>query len=117
MNGSVLAIALTPILHNGFMKWEATDQFGNLYIGISEASSWTEMQPEIASMLEELRARSSGPLRLTIDLEYSEISGPDPDRVSHILRSSWLGNQNADDALAQISEAVAGSAVSVALSG
>lgn len=99
------------------MKWEATDQFGNLYVGVSEASSWSELQPHIVSMVEEIQARTSSAIRLTIDLEYAEISGPDPDRVSHILKSSWLGGQDADEALSQISQAISGNDVSVSISG
>jgi len=75
------------------VHWEPTDQFGNLYIGTCQAFDIEDLRAPLTSMLVELRERATGDIRLTIDLEYSEINGPDPEQVSHILRTSWLETQ------------------------
>jgi hypothetical protein len=72
------------------MQWSATDQFGNLYIGESDATTPDQLRPHLASLLEELRERASGPVVVSIDMDYTEISGPTPDHVSHILRAPNL---------------------------
>ncbi len=80
------------------MQWTPTDQFGNLNKAESSAESWQELNPAIASLIDELTARHEGPIVLTIDLDYTEVNGPDPDRVSHILLVPWLAYQTRDDA-------------------
>jgi len=72
------------------VHWEPTDQFGNLYIGQLAATTIDDFRGPIRSMLTELAERATGDIRLTIDLEFAEINGPDPDQVSHILRSPWF---------------------------
>ena len=90
------------------MQWEGTDQFGNLYVGVSEATSLEEIRPHLASLVEQLKLRAAGgPIRITVDTEYGEINGPDPNGVSHVIRCGWvegLGAEVAQDILDALHE-------------
>lgn len=72
------------------MQWEATDQFGNLYIGISDSTGLDDLQPEINSLVEELARRAPTNRSVSVDFSYGEIKGPNPDEVSHIIQVPWL---------------------------
>ena len=73
------------------MQWEATDQYGNLWVANSDAVCIEELRPHLASLIEQLVQRTEGkPFRVTIDREYGEINGPDPDGVSHVIRCPWV---------------------------
>lgn len=84
------------------MQWSATDQFGNLYIGESDATDLEQLRPHLASLLEELKERASGPVVISIDMDYTEISGPTPDHVSHILRAPNLSCFHSDQSPEEI---------------
>lgn len=88
------------------MQWTPTDQFGNLNIGVSNAQSLDELRPDLESLIVELKDRAGDDFRVTVDLEYAEINGPDPDRVSHILQVAWLEGQ-APEVASQIESLVA----------
>lgn len=76
------------------MQWEATDQFGNLYVGVSTATSFGELTPHLQSLAEKLRERfPDEPITVTLDLEYAEINGPNPESVSHVIQCAWLSEQ------------------------
>ena len=70
------------------MVWESTDQFGNLCVAVSEASSIAALQPELESMVEEVFLRNEGAVTFSIDPSYGEISAPDGNQVTHILSVS-----------------------------
>jgi len=89
------------------MEWQATDQFGNLYVYESEAKTLDDLRPELASMVEELCARTPGPIRITIDIDYAELNGPDPEQVSHVLRVPNLASFHSDDSPQNIREGIA----------
>ena len=78
------------------MQWVATDQFGNLYVGACEAMSVEALLPDLESLLEKLTDRAGSEFKVTIDLEYGEINGPDPEQVSHVLQVPWLMGQPTD---------------------
>jgi hypothetical protein len=92
------------------MQWSATDQFGNLNTADSDATTVAELAPHLASLLEELRARAGDQIQITVDLDYSEIAGPAPDHVSHILRapnlSCFHSDQSPEEVRSEIAEAV-----------
>jgi hypothetical protein len=90
------------------MRWEATDQFGNLYVAEVQAKSIADLMPCLESLIDEVRARAGEVFRLTIDYDYSEISGPDPERVSHMLRVPWLGAAGREATEVELVEAVRG---------
>lgn len=75
------------------MEWEATDQFGNLYIGESNAKSVEELSHHLRMLIAEVLERTGGEFTLTLDYECSEITGPFPENVSHILRVPWIASQ------------------------
>lgn len=99
----------------GGMEWQATDQFGNLYVGESDAESVDELRPHLASLIEELRLRASGPIQITIDLAYSEINGPDPEQVAYVMQVPWLSSQSRDSlaALPSVIEELGGDGLTV----
>lgn len=72
------------------VEWQATDQFGTLYVGESDAADLDGLRADLASLLTEVRDRGGADCRLTVDLAYQEVSGPDPESVSHILRVPWF---------------------------
>lgn len=76
------------------MQWDATDQFGNLFVAVSDADSLESLEPHVASLMEELRERWGEGFRVTIDCAFAAMSGPDPDQVSHSLRVPWLEAQD-----------------------
>lgn len=78
------------------MQWTPTDQFGNLNVGVSTAQSLEQLRPDLESLVLELRDRWGDDFKVTVDLGYAEICGPDPDRVSHILQVAWLEGQSSE---------------------
>lgn len=84
------------------MQWEATDQFGNLYVGASKSEDVGGLEDELRSMLTELRERGAETVTLTCDFEYGEINGPDPDQVSHILQVPWFSDCAQDETIESI---------------
>jgi len=89
------------------MEWQATDQFGNLFIGESDAQSFEDLKPHVSMLVDELKERAAGPFRVHFDYAYRELCGPDPERVSHVLRVPWLATVPKDDAVAEIGRVVA----------
>lgn len=88
------------------MEWSATDQFGNLYEGISDAQSLDELRPHVLSLIEQLHERVGEAFSVTVDIGYCEIVGPDPENVSHIMRVAWLEGQDKDEVRAGVSAMV-----------
>jgi len=84
------------------MQWEATDQFGNLYVGASQSTDALGLTEELRSMLTEIRERGAESAILTCDFEYCEISGPDPEQVSHILQVPWFAECEHDETIALV---------------
>lgn len=84
------------------MQWEATDQFGNLYVGASQSADAAGLNDELRSMLTEIRERGAESAILTCDFDYAEISGPDPEQVSHILQVPWFSDCHHDETLEAI---------------
>lgn len=87
------------------MRWEPTDQFGNLYVCESQAQSVEELLPLLESLVREAASRAKGTLRITVDLGYGEINGPDPEQVSHVIQAPWLSEQT-DAVFEPIADAV-----------
>ena len=94
------------LIHNRSMEWQATDQFGNLYVGDSEAHCLEELRTDLAMLVNEVRVRAGDSFQITIDFDYKEISGPEPERVTHILRVPWIATQLPDEILAGVTTIV-----------
>lgn len=81
-----------------------------------------ELRPQLKSLVEQLNLRTEGrPFRVTIDREYGEINGPDPDGVSHVIRCGWVEGmepeiaQDICDALEEICAAQGLTGISIEL--
>lgn len=89
------------------MQWSSTDQFGNLNVATSDATTFEELRPDLASLIEELQLRTQGPIRITVDIDYTELNGPDPENVSHILQAPNLACFHSDQSPEEIRAAIA----------
>lgn len=78
------------------MRWESTDQFGNMYIGASEARSVEALMEDLIDLLNQLRLKATALPQISIDIAYGEISGPCPDPVSYVLNCRWLQDRIAN---------------------
>lgn len=83
--------------------WESTDQFGNMFIGVSSAQSMDELREDIRSLVEELSQRGNEG-QVTVDFGYGEINGPNPEAVSHVLQVAWLEECDQDQIYKEIGE-------------
>lgn len=88
------------------MEWSATDQFGNLYEGISDAQSVEELHPQLVSLIERLYERVGDGFAVTVDFGYAEINGPDPENVAYVMRVGWLEGADRSEVFTGISEMV-----------
>jgi hypothetical protein len=85
------------------VRWEATDQFGNLYVGNSDAYDLDGLRADLGSMIDEVVQRRSTGVKFSIDLEYGEISAPEGGQVSHLMNVAWLADRvNAGEATEQV---------------
>lgn len=85
------------------MLWESTDQFGNMFIGVSRAQSPAELAEDFTSLVEELKQRGNEG-QVTVDFGFGEINGPNPDAVSHVLQVAWLEECDADAVFGELIE-------------
>lgn len=83
--------------------WESTDQFGNMFIGVSSAESVEELAGDLRSLVEELSQRGNEG-KVTVDFDFGEINGPDPEAVSHVLQCAWLGECDGDSVFGEIEQ-------------
>lgn len=86
------------------MRWESTDQFGNMFIGVSESTDVASFEPDFGSLLDELAARQQGDVVVTVDFGYGGVNGPDPDAVSHVLQVPWLCDCDQDAVLSTLTD-------------
>lgn len=70
--------------------WESTDQFGNMFIGVSDSTGPDGLYDELLSLATEVGVRRREGVVLTVDFGYGEINGPDPEEVTHVLQVPWL---------------------------
>lgn len=78
------------------MEWEATDNFGNLNVAVSEASSLEELRGDLESLVEELHHRHPDGGKISVDFSYGEVNGPDPEEVSYVMQVAWLMGREGD---------------------
>lgn len=88
------------------MKWDPTDQFGNLFIGESVSGDLDTLRDEIADLVERLEERAGASFTITIDPPYGEINGPDPEQVAYVLRVPWLPGADAAEVMGMVREVV-----------
>ncbi len=83
--------------------WESTDQFGNMFIGVSSAESVGDLEADLRSLVEELSQRGKEG-KVTVDFDFGEINGPDPEAVSHVLQCAWLSECDGDAVFGEIQQ-------------
>lgn len=91
------------------MRWEGTDNFGNLMVAESSSTSVADVYADLRSLCVEVFGRHGGPVTFAIDLEYQEIAAPDGNNVTHVMRVPWFvaGDESSFDAIRdQLSEIV-----------
>lgn len=81
------------------MNWEATDQFGNMYIGASAATSRESLLPDVVALLGEMRSRIGIAFQVTFDYSYQEINAPDPENVVFVVQVPWLASLSREVAI------------------
>jgi hypothetical protein len=75
------------------LVWETTDQFGNLLVALSDASSLDSLRSDLADMVGRVFDRHADEsATFSVDLDYNEISAPRGDQVSHVLQVGWLAS-------------------------
>jgi hypothetical protein len=73
------------------LNWETTDQFGNLVVANSSASSSDQLREDLENLCTRVFDRHWGEIiTFSIDFEYGEISAPRGDQVSHMVQMPWL---------------------------
>jgi hypothetical protein len=72
------------------MRWEGTDNFGNLMVAESDSTSPNDLRADLVSLVTEVFGRHSSGVSFAVDQEYQEIAAPDAGQVSHIMRVPWL---------------------------
>jgi hypothetical protein len=91
----------------GAMQWESTDQFGNLFVGASDATSSEALALDLAMLVQAIFDRHEGEVAFSIDVDYAEVSAPRGDQVSHIVNIPWLSaRKSAGESKAEILESV-----------
>jgi hypothetical protein len=89
------------------VKWEATDQFGNLFVGKSDARDLDALRSDLADLCEAVFERADE-VTFAIDVPYSEVSGPKADQVTHVLQVPWFAERRqAGESSSQIQGEVA----------
>lgn len=78
------------------MRWEGTDNFGNLMIAEGDSTGPDSLRSDLESLVTEVFGRHSEGVCFAIDQEYQEIAAPDAGQVTHILRLSWLSEGDAE---------------------
>ena len=72
------------------LKWENTDQFGNLKVATSMATSLENVKPELEDMVNSVFEQHGRDVTFSVDVPYAEISAPRGDQVSHILNLPFV---------------------------
>ncbi|MEI7576461.1 MAG: hypothetical protein WCK51_06175 [Armatimonadota bacterium] len=89
------------------MNWESTDNFGNLSVATSSASSLEELRTELESMIDVVFARTPEGVVFSVDKSYQEIAAPSDQQVTHVLTVPLLATLSAEDVQATLREVLA----------
>ena len=86
------------------MHWESTDNFGNLSVATSSATSLDELRAELESMIDVVFARTAEGVRFSVDKSYQEIAAPSDQQVTHVLTVPLLASVSAEDVQSTLRE-------------
>ncbi len=74
------------------LNWENTDQFGNLKVAESSATSLDDVEGDLRDMVRAVLDEHEKDATFAVDAAYAEISAPRGDQVSHILNLPFVSN-------------------------
>jgi hypothetical protein len=86
------------------MHWESTDNFGNLSVATSAATSLEELKAELESMIDVVFARTPEGVTFSVDKSYQEIAAPSDQQVTHVLTVPLLASVSAEDVQSTLRE-------------
>lgn len=89
------------------MNWESTDNFGNLSVATSAATSLEELKAELESMIDVVFARTPEGVAFSVDKGYQEIAAPSDQQVTHVLTVPLLASVSAEEVQATLREVLA----------
>ena len=72
------------------LQWENTDQFGNLKVATSSATSLENVKSDLEDMVKAVFEQHGREVTFSIDVPYAEISAPRGDQVSHVLNLPFV---------------------------
>ena len=72
------------------LQWENTDQFGNLKVATSSATSLENVKSDLEDMVRAVFEQHGREVTFSIDVPYAEISAPRGDQVSHLLNLPFV---------------------------
>jgi hypothetical protein len=72
------------------LQWENTDQFGNLKVATSSATSLENVKSDLDDMVKAVFEQHGREVAFSIDVPYAEISAPRGDQVSHLLNLPFV---------------------------
>ena len=74
------------------LQWENTDQFGNLKVATSDATTLEEIEPDLRDLARAVFEQHGEDVMFSVDVNFAEISAPRGDQVSHLLNVPFVGN-------------------------
>lgn len=89
------------------MHWESTDNFGNLSIATSSATTLEDLRVELESMIDVVFARTPEGVAFSVDKSYQEIAAPSDQQVTHVLTVPLLGSVSTEDVQATLRDVLA----------
>ncbi|MBI1332945.1 MAG: hypothetical protein GC165_08695 [Armatimonadetes bacterium] len=72
------------------LTWENTDQFGNLKVAQSKATSLDDLDPDLRDLVQAVLTDHPDNPTFSVDVAYAEIAAPRGDQVSHILNLPFV---------------------------
>lgn len=72
------------------LQWENTDQFGNLKVATSGATTLDNVKSDLEDMVRAVFEQHGREVTFSIDVPYAEISAPRGDQVSHVLNLPFV---------------------------
>lgn len=89
------------------MNWESTDNFGNLSVATSAATSLEELKVELESMIDVVFTRTTDGVRFSVDKSYQEIAAPSDQQVTHVLTVPLLATVSEEAVQSTLREVLA----------
>ena len=74
------------------LQWENTDQFGNLKVAISSATSLDNVEDDLRELVKAVFDQHGDGVKFSVDVAYNEISAPRGDQVSHVLNLPFVSD-------------------------